>query len=309
MDDEGKAYILTNMGSMSYQFGDIDAAEKYLSESLKLYPMPHTYAELGNVYADMGKIQEAERYWQEALKTDDAQTILNVLPSMQERYEQQQDYRSALAMSERIHQIKDSLTQTSEQATLAEIQHRYDRQVVESKYYKVLAWLFGSILLLVALSLGSLYVYRRTVRKYTSQLSAKEEIIRDAQRKIALLSNMDGEHSEEITALQKQITTLQKQTNEQLGQGMDIYNKIANGGKLSSTDNEQYLIEYYSVLRYETYSTWMKEYKDLSARLITFLILTDMGKSNSEIEEILSITNSSLRSIKIRIKAKHRHSK
>ena len=127
----------------------------------------------------------------------------------------------------------------------------------------------------------------------------------------AILGETDGEHSDEVMALQKKVAALQKklatfrkQTCEQLGKGRDLYNKIVDGGKLSPTDNEQYLIEYYSIFHYETYDSWMKNYKDLSTRLITYLILTDMGKSNAEIEETLSITKSTVRSIRLRLKAK-----
>ena len=119
---------------------------------------------------------------------------------------------------------------------------------------------------------------------------------------------MDGEHHEEIMALNAQIKILRQQTNEQLGRGKEVYDAVAAGNKLQSLNKEHYLIEYYSILRYEQYSLWMNGYKDLTARLLTFLILQDMGKSDTEIQDILSITNSSLRSIKTRLKAHLRHS-
>ncbi len=307
MNTISKSYILTNIGCSMHTAGNLEAARKYLEESLKISPMPHTYAEMGDVYADEEKMTEAEKNWQEALKTDDSQTLLNVLSSMQERYEQQHDYQSAISISNRIHQIKDSLTQASEQAALAEIQHKYDKQVVENKYYKVLVWLFGSLLLLIAISICYYYYHRRTVRRYTNQLTAKEEAIRNAQQRIALLEGMDGEHHEEIMALDAQIQMIRQQTHEQLGQGKEVYEAIAAGKKLQSTNKEHYLIEYYSILRYKQYASWMNEYKDLTSRLLTYLILQDMGKSDSEIQDTLSITNSSLRSIKTRLKAHLRH--
>ena len=303
MDNESKAYILTNFGCIAHSFRDIEMAKKYLLSSLDANPMPHTYAELGDVYADEGNIQEAEKSWQEALKTSDSQTVLNVLASMQEHYEQQQDYKSALEISNKIYLLKDSLTQASEQAAIAEIQHKYDRQVVENKYYKTLTWLLGSILLLIIVSIVYYCYHHRTVRKFTSQLTAKEEAIRKAQQEIALLENMDGEHHEEIMALNAQIQMIRQQTNEQLGRGKEVYDAVSAGEKLQSASKEHYLIEYYSILHYEQYALWMNEYKNLTARLLTYLILKDMGKSDTEIQDILSITNSSLRSIKTRLKA------
>lgn len=303
MDSISRSYILTNIGCSMHSAGNLESAREYLQESLKINPMSHTYAELGDVHADESNIREAEKCWQEALKTSDSQTVLNVLASMQEHYEQQQDYKSALEISNKIYFLNDSLTQASEQAAIAEIQHKYDRQVVENKYYKALAWLLGSILLLIIVSIVYYCYHHRTVRKFTSQLTAKEEAIRKAQQEIALLENMDGEHHEEIMALNAQIQMIRQQTNEQLGRGKEVYDAVSAGEKLQSASKEHYLIEYYSILHYEQYALWMNEYKNLTARLLTFLILQDMGKSDTEIQDILSITNSSLRSIKTRLKA------
>lgn len=249
----------------------------------------------------MGK---AEKNWKIALNAGDSQTVIDVLTSMQDYYEQQKNYKLAIEINHKKEALKDSILSVSKQEALAEIQHKYDSQVKENKYYKVLTWLFGCILFFILLTLVLIYAFRWSISKFTNQLSVKEEVIRDAQRKITMLRDMDGEHNEEIAVLQDQIVTIQKQTFEQLGRGREIYNKIVEGGKLSSTDKEQYLIEYYAILHYETFASWMRMYKDLSTRLLTFLILQDMGKSNAEIEQILSITNSSLRSIKTRLKAK-----
>lgn len=308
MNSVSKSYILTNIGCSMHTAGNMPSAKEYLEESLRNNPMPNTYAELGDVYADEGRMTEAEQNWQEALKTDDSQTLLNVLTSMQRRYEQQHDYQSAINISNRIHHIKDSLAQVSEQTAIAEIQHKYDHQVVENKYYKTLTWLFGSVLLLVIVSVGYYSYHRRTVKRFTSQLTVKEEAIRNAQQKIALLENMDGEHQDEIMALNAQIQMMRQQTNEQLGRGKKVYDAVATGNKLQSTSKEHDLIEYYSILRYEQYALWMSEYKDLTARLLTYLILQNMGKSDTEIQDILSITYSSLRSIKTRLKRHLRHS-
>ena len=303
LDSVSKSYILTNIGCLMHIERDMESAKKYLEKSLRINPMPHTYAELGDIYAEERNKSEAEKCWQKALKTSDGKTVLNVLASIQESYEQQNDYKSALDISNRIYFLKDSLTQASEQAIIAEIQHKYDHQVVENKYYKTLTWLFGSVLLLIIVSVGYYSYHRRTVRRFTSQLTVKEEAVRNAQQKIALLENMDGEHHEEIMALNTQIKILRQQTNEQLGRGKEVYDAVAAGNKLQSLNKEHYLIEYYSILRYEQYSLWMNGYKDLTARLLTFLILQDMGKSDTEIQDILSITNSSLRSIKTRLKS------
>ena len=307
MSRQDQAYILTNIGCFYHQQDSLILAKHYLQLSLATSKRANTYAVLGDIFAEENNMTEAEKCWNEALKSDNPTIIINTLESMSNQYKERKEYARAFDIQNQIYQIKDSLTQASEQATLAEIQHNYDHQVVENKYYKTLTWLFGSVLLLVIVSVGYYYYHKKTVRRYTNQLTAKEESIRRAQQKIALLENMDGEHHEEIMALNAQIQMMRQQTYEQLGRGKEVYDAIAEGQKLQSVHDEHSLIEYYSVLRYETYDIWMNEYQDLTSRLLTYLILKDMGKSDAEIQETLSITNSSLRSLKTRLKARLRN--
>jgi len=299
-----QAYILTNLGCTYHTDSNFNAAKYYLKLSLEANPMPNTYAELGNVYMAEGNIQEARKCWNEALKSDNASVIANTLASIANQYKRQNDYANALSVSERLYIVKDSVNQASERTKIAELQYRYDKQVVESKYYKTLTWLFGVIALSLLIYLCAYFYHRHTVKGYTNLLTIKEEAILRAQRQISALESSGEEHSEEISSLQKQIATIRKQTNERLGIGKRIHDNIVAGGHLSSTDDEHCLIEYYSIIHYEAYSQWMREYHGLTARLITILILQDMGKTDTEIQRILSISNGAVRTNKSRIKAK-----
>ena len=304
IDSEGRAYILTNIACISHSFGDIKLAKEYLQRSLKDYPMPHTYAELGDVYADEGNMIEAERCWQEALKTDDSLTTLNVLASMQERYEQQKDYQSALEISNRIYFLKDSLTQASEQATLAEIQHKYDRQVVENKYYKTLTWLFAlafGALTIIMLIIG---YHRYAVRKYVSKLTLSRLEVEQATQEIKRLENSDVEHTKEVENLKRKIANIRLQDFEEIGHGKEVFESVMANIPIKYHKDEESLIEYYSIFHHDTYSQWMDTYKNLTTRPIVYLILADIGKSDSEIQNILGISNGAIRVMKSRLNAK-----
>ena len=304
MDNESKAYILTNIGCIAHSFKDIEMAKKYLLSSLDANPMPHTYAELGDVYADEGNIQEAEKSWQEALKTSDSQTVLNVLASMQEHYEQQQDYKSALEISNKIYFLKDSLTQASEQAAIAEIQHKYDRQVVENKYYKTLTWLF-------ALAFGALFTilliiayHHYAVQKYVSKLTISRLEVEQARQEINRLESSDMEQTKEVEKLKRKIANIRLQDFQQIGHGKEVFESVMANNPIKYHKDEECLIEYYSIFHHDTYSQWMDTYKNLTTRPILYLILSDSGKSDSEIQTILGISNGAIRVMKSRLNAK-----
>ncbi|MBP3776412.1 MAG: hypothetical protein J6I37_05430 [Prevotella sp.] len=304
MNTVSKSYILTNIGCSMHTTGNLESARKYLEESLRINPMSHTYAELGDVLADMNNMQEAERNWEEALKTSDSQTVLNVLASMQKRYEQQQDYQSAINISNRVHQINDSLTQASEQATLAEIQHKYDRQVVENKYYRTLTWLFALAFGTLAIIILMIGYHHYAVQKYVSKLTISRLEVEQATQEIKRLENSDMEQTREVKKLKRKIAKIRLHDFEQIGHGKEVFESVMANNPIKYLEDEESLIEYYSIFHHDTFSQWMDTYKNLTTRPIVYLILSDIGKSDDEIQVILGISNGAIRVMKSRLNAK-----
>ncbi len=306
LDNRDRSFILTNIACQYHREGELEHAKSILYLSLKTMPHPHTYAELGDVFADEENWDEAEKNWNRAMQTEDARTKALVLRAMTNRYEQHNDYNSAFKTLERLHILKDSINKASEKANLIAIQLKYDQQVLENRHNKILTrYLIITILLLVVI-MGYTFFYRRSVERYTNLLFIKETAIYQAEKQIKILESEGKDNSHEIAHLRNQIEKINKQTNEDLGRGKEIYERILAGGKLAATDREQYLIEYYSVFHYDGYKKWMYDYKDLTARMITFLILQDMGKTDEQIEGILSISHSALRTTKSRLNKKKR---
>ena len=207
---------------------------------------------------------------------------------------------------ERLYNQKDSLSRVSEKEKIAEIQQKYDKQVVENKYYKALVWILGLALVGLFLTLAYYFYHRHVVRTFTSQLSIKEETILQAQQQIDLLKSSGEEHSEEIAALQRQITSFRRQTNERLGVGKALYEKILAGDSIHPLDDVHCLIEYYSIIHYEVYARWMDEYKALTPGQFVILILEEMGCDKSEVERIMHMSHSAYRTAKSRLNDRRR---
>ena len=180
---------------------------------------------------------------------------------------------------------------------LAVLNQQYDQDIVESRIYNVMVWILGFIVLLLIVAL----VYQQSFKEYENQVDESERKLLAAKMRISMLENSEGEHDEEIASLRKKMVSLQQLSNEQLGKGKEMYETINSGGVLRITDDERWLIKYYSVLHYETFNLWEQEYKHLSNRLITFLILKDMGKSEAEMKHILGISDMAFRATKSRL--------
>ena len=82
-----------------------------------------------------------------------------------------------------------------------------------------------------------------------------------------------------------------------------VYDELRQGHPLSREIRgaESYLIDYYAIFVPEKYKKWSQEYEGLTPHMYTYLILMDMNYSDSDIQRILSISPSSLRSLRSRI--------
>ena len=311
VNDTLKACILTNLGCIYHSANNLPMAKYYLQKSLSFMPRANTYAELGDIYAEEGNPQDAEECWDRALSSDNPSIRVNTLSSILNKHKQQRNYARALATAEKLYSLKDSLYQLSELSKITEIQKRYDKQVVENKLYKTLTWFFATVSCLLVILICFIIYHRHTVKVYVSKLDLHFQTIQERQKQIDQLENENKllgtfreSHNHEIDALRKKITDIRREAYENLGYGRQVYEAVSNGKPLRFRREESGLIDYYSVFHYEIFHRWMTEYNDLSDRLITYLILVNQGKSDKEIEQILSIGNSAIRSIKSRLRAR-----
>ena len=230
--------------------------------------------------------------------------ILNAT-TQQRDFELLHDQEKAKTMGQFITLAKELLHHTYEQEKIAELQHQYEQQTSDRRHYQLLAYLFGLLLLVILLVLAILYFNRRRIEQYDSIIDLNAQTIEQAQQRIEMLSSESEAHDKEINRLNDKITSVRRSTNERLGRGKEVFDMIAAGGKLPpSVDDENSLIEYYSVSHYTTFHEWTTRFDHLSARLYTYLILQDMGKTDDDIAQILCVSPSAVRSIKSRVKAR-----
>lgn len=223
----------------------------------------------------------------------------------QHDFELLHDHEKAADMAQFATLAKDLLQHTYEQEKIADLQHQYEQQAADRRHYQLLAYLFGLLLLAILMVLVIQHFNRRRMEQYDSILDLNAQTIERAQQRIEVLSLESEAHDKEINRLNDKITSVRRSTHERLGRGKEVFDIISAGGKLPpSADDENSLIEYYSVSNYATFHEWTTGYDHLTARLYTYLILQHMGKQDDDIAQILCISPSAVRSIKSRVKAR-----
>ena len=95
-----------------------------------------------------------------------------------------------------------------------------------------------------------------------------------------------------------------KGENEQ--QGQRLYQYIVDGGLAGHWNNNQIRLfsEYYKIVNPLLMDSIQNDYDQLPPSNVFYLILLDMGKTDAEIQKIMNISQTTIRSIRFRIKGK-----
>lgn len=149
---------------------------------------------------------------------------------------------------------------------------------------------------------------RETKDEHSQEITQLKEDIETLRKELANVKVSEADNYKKIELLQRKIEQIQNDIMKRLGIGKSLYNGILQNRHLPADlkGAEKYLLDYYMVYHQEEFNRWKERYTELTPRMYTYLILSGMGKNSDEIEEILSISPSSLRSLKSRISAREK---
>lgn len=122
------------------------------------------------------------------------------------------------------------------------------------------------------------------------------------------LSSMIDAYKDKVSSLDKQLNELKNVTKEKLGRGKSIYDNVKNGGNMKniSIEDEQCFIDFYAFNFPNEFSNITRDYSSLSLRHTTYLILIGMGFSDSEVQNILFVKDSTIRNYRLRMNKKRK---
>ena len=141
---------------------------------------------------------------------------------------------------------------------------------------------------------------------YESVTSRLQDSIDEYQQMLDDLQATNSDNKRETDMLRRQIDSIQERLMERMQRGRALYLSLTEGNPMpyDLKDADSYLIDYVMLFYPAKYRQWTEQYDKLTPRAFTYLILCDMGHSDAKIQEILSISASSVRSIKSRLNAK-----
>ena len=150
--------------------------------------------------------------------------------------------------------------------------------------------------------------WKTNIDIHTSEIERMKTDVDSLKIELEETKMSEANNNDKILALERRIELLQKNIRERLRLGRIVYEALAQGEHIPADIKctETYLLDYVMIKQPELYARWNEKYSRITPHMYTNLLLQEMGKTNDEIEETLSITPSSLRSLRSRQGAKER---
>lgn len=162
----------------------------------------------------------------------------------------------------------------------------------------VLPYWVAIALLILALLAFALY--------HQKKVSALKSALGEAQNKLTISDRKLKNAEEQLQDNEEKLVAVQKKLDESYADGKSLYEFIMNGGGAANWTNDQVkaFVEYYKLQNYPLVHSLETEYDSLSLNHILFEILVDMGKTDQEIQRIMNVSQTTIRSYRFRIKGR-----
>lgn len=303
-------YVLNNIGHAYQVLGKTDSAMVYFEMSRRERPTPATTFIFAGFADSEGRVAEADSLYR--LATLQADTVANImhptanLPALKYYYSfkiKHGQYKEACAIQERIISVKDSLDKAHQVFLVNELQTKYDQEVkrrnLDQRLYQSSAIV---VLLVIVVAALILYMRFRNIRQRAERLKM-QGLLNAMQRQVLELEASGQDESKKIASLKERIKQMETENMQSIYNGKHLYSHIMDGGNTATWRREDFenFIEYYKLLDFPFVAQIEESYTKLSPKNMFFLILCNMGKGNEEIQAILGVGASTIRTIRSRI--------
>jgi len=291
-----------NMG-LTLLENDVEAAEKYLQKAFAISPNAYTYNGLANIYFKRGEMVKAQELWQKALQTDNLYLKAEILQAQSECQQAMGDYQSACATILRMAEVKDSILQKQHEEDIRGMQQRFDQERAALREHNWLMMAIWTVCALLFLAVAScLYLYRRYLVG-NRQLRAISRQLDRYRSRLKVLQDEGKTDTREVERLTQKIAELQKRQNAQLENGRRLMEEIEAGGNTVRWHRNDFAdcIEYYRTVDPSFVAHMETDFDHLSAKYIFFSIIENQGYDMEQLQRIMAVSQSTVRSIRSRI--------
>lgn len=290
---------------------DINKAEEYLNKSTAIKPNVFAFKGLARIYYKRGERQRAKEMWQKALQTDNRYLKVEILQAMYDSQQEEGDYKTASETAMKIAALKDSIAQKEKKDDIRGLQQRFDSDLQrEHDRARLSTFLFLAALILLIVTTIIIYLYKRSKKERKELLNTQQQL-EGYRNQLKILQKEGKTDTKEVERLTQKISELQAKQGAQIQNGRERYEEVMAGGTTVRWNRNDFndCIEYCRTLDAAFITHMEQDYNHLSAKYILFAFMEQQGKSDEELQHIMAISQSTVRSYRSRIHsaASHHH--
>ena len=298
-----RAFFYSNIGYI-YSNYDLASAKQYLAKSLEIEQLPNTYNALAIIQYQEGNKIEASNLWKKAIQTANDVQKAEYIGILSDMYASEKNYQEAYQWAKKRASLVEKNYKNYQKESVKQLQSNFDFEMQSIQYKEHIKLYWTILILAVILSLLIIVSFYYKYNKVKLKNIESNLLINISKRQIEKLQESDASNLKEVTMLKEEVSQMNSKRQESLYHGHMLFEEIQNGGNIAKWTKRDFIhfIEYYKLHDLPFINHLTKDYEDLSPRYMFYSILEHMNKSEEEIENIMCISRSSLRSIRTRVK-------
>jgi type II secretory pathway pseudopilin PulG len=284
-------------------------AERLVLKSFETAEFRQAYSLLGRIYLKRGDEEKAKLYFEKSSKgsywvqNEDRNNRL-----LHEYYAAKKDYSSAYDYALRMACAKDSLLDYLQYDTTKVTQVKFaddlEKLKLESALQRKILLIVLIAAVLLAVLISALFYQKSKLAERQRKISEAQQTINSYNQKISELTTQNQtQNAEEIDFLRQKVKALELKFSEIYVSGKNLYAHVLADNRIGRWSKEDYrnFIDYYQSLEFLYVRSFETDFVSLTDRQKIFLILCHIGKTKEQIMQIMTLEESSFRSLKSRI--------
>lgn len=285
---------------------DEDLSTEYSEKAFKLNQHPGTCLTLSSKYMTQKRYEEAESLLNEGLTMARLRDSIQLISKLTELKKLNNYYEDACSLYTLNEELRKRYNEDKINKSLMNLRLQYDMTEKERKFHKLIHIVaFVGVLTLLGI-LAYIIFNRLRIAKMREGLLKDHLLIELYNKQISELEKQKNISSEHVEELMDKVNKLQEKQVKLFHSGMKLYNHLTEGGTIVKWSKQDYddFLDYYNFIDMPFMMHLDKDYDNLPSRSKLYLILEKMNKKDDEIAQVFGVSQSSIRSMRSRIKSR-----
>ncbi len=320
IDDNGKSFYYNCIGDLC-KSDNPSLAFKYYDSALLYYTQPQALKSQAELLVNSDDTAKIKSLCEKAMQNSWEELRIDVLKIVSDLYYKRNDAKSLKVVEDSITAELQKINEKIYLDKSVEKQQRYDAEISAMKFRRNI-YIVLSLLVVAVLVYAIIMIYIKLKKakeeseatKLSLRIKDLQKQIADAQTNIEVLNRQKMETSNNQNLLQSKID-VQKDKIEELQinidkfmsahqRGKKLYEAIESGGNTALWSEDDYNAYYYYYMLID--SGVLDNYENTSGQQKFIIIQQSRNKSDSQIAELLAVSESTMRTYNSRIKRKVR---